>query len=101
MELRVSTCSHVGAGPSGLRSPPPYFLSSVTVLAPVVRPPACEASALAPATALAKEKGRSRGPGSVSVVYGRTIIWVPHPWHPSAYSSSDRGSSPPLRLRTS
>ena len=29
IELRCSTCSHVGAGPSGLRSPPPYFLSMV------------------------------------------------------------------------
>src|ERR671931_245543 len=29
MEFRCSTCSHVGAGPSGLRSPPPYFLSTV------------------------------------------------------------------------
>src|SRR5205807_7662971 len=33
--------------------------------------------------------------------YGRTIIWTPRSWRPGAYSSSDTGSSPPLRLRTS
>src|SRR5947208_4491111 len=68
MDFRSRTCSHVGAGRSGLRSPPPYFLSS----AGSGRSVTCVAPEIASATALAKRKGPLARPGSV-----RVVLW-PH-----------------------